>query len=595
MGLRVSVGSISNCNNWLTARPNVLGSIVVIFVCALGLFARIVGIQWDSFASLHPDERHLTFVVSGAISRFQAGHMHFIDVFRHWFDTGFSILDPRTNVPSFVYGDLPHILVTLESLMLSRTGWEQIIELGRTNSVIFDALTILVVSAGAYRLGGWSAAALGGLLYSAVPLALQQANFFTVDIPLTFCSSLFVLGLILLVQSTGWRPAILAGLALGLSFACKVSATALLPSILLALIVRLCREGGPGAKSLLAPGFGIFIIAVSTFRVANPSAFSGATFFDFAPSRVFLANFIELSKLSGPNPVPFLLQWKLPFVGIKSIRDLSLLALGPALLLSAAWGGWRAFAWPQTAAIRGAAMIICATAIVIIAQPLIYGEPLLRYFLPAAPLLAMLGGFGLSARCTPLHTIATAALCIFAIGWGAAMVEAHMTAHPRVMASKWILQKIPVGSQIASETDWDEGLPINVRLSPEAPARDAAALYHILVLNITTPDTPEKVERMINTIAEADLIVISSDRQYGPMMELSDRFPYTSRYYHHLFNGTLCLDLAARFVKPFMLFGLAVDDSWTQESWRVFDRPPVLLFKKAKCFDKRRLRQTLLD
>jgi hypothetical protein len=521
--------------------------------------------------------------------------MHFIDVFRHWFETGFSILDPRTNVPLFVYGDLPHILVALESIMLSRSGWEQIIELGRTNSVVFDVFTILVVSAGAYRLGGWSAAALGGFLYSAVPLALQQANFFTVDIPLTFCSSLFVFGLILLVESTGWWPAILAGLALGLSFSCKISATALLPSILLAVIVCLRQQGRCGAKSLLARGVGIFVIAVCTFRVANPSAFSGPTFSDFAPSRVFLANFVELSQFSGPNPVPFMLQWKLPYVGIKSLRDLILFALGPALLFAAAWGSWRAFVCPQTAAIRGIAMIICATAIVITAQPLIYGEPLLRYFLPAAPLLAMLGGFGLSAGCKRLHYVAAAALCILASGWGAAMVEAHVTEHPRVTASKWILQKLPVGSQIANETNWDEGLPVSVRLSPEQPARDAPALYHMSVLNITAPDTPEKIERMINTIGEADLVVISSDRQYGPTMQLSDQFPYTRRYYHHLFTGTLCLDLVARFVKPFMLFGLAVDDSWTQESWRVFDRPPVLFFKKAQCFDKQRLRQTLLD
>ena len=281
--------------------------------------------------------------------------------------------------------------------------------------------------------------------------------------------------------------------------------------------------------------------------------------------------------------MPFALQWQVPYAAVKALRDLVLFAFGPALIISAVVGLWRSSRFHQASEVTDSALILCSIVIFVALLPLVSGEPLLRYFLPAAPCLAILGGIGLANE---RSRYMSAGIVLAAIGWGAAVVQVHVTEHPRVAASKWIWKTLPAYSTIANETDWDEALPFN---SP----RIASDVYNITNLGITGPDTEEKIERMIDTISRADLIVISSDRQYGPMMQLPRRFPRTSTYYQGLFDGSLCLALAAKFSKPLVIFGIPVDDRWTQESWRVFDRPPVYLFKKAPCFDHERLRQTL--
>ena len=68
------------------------------------------------------------------------------------------------------------------------------------------------------------------------------------------------------------------------------------------------------------------------------------------------------------------------------------------------------------------------------------------------------------------------------------------------------------------------------------------------------------------------------------MMAMRERFPMTGRYYDALFSGRLCFEPVARFVEPFRVFGLSLDDGDSQEYWRVYDRPPVVLFARTSCF-----------
>ena len=83
---------------------------------------------------------------------------------------------------------------------------------------------------------------------------------------------------------------------------------------------------------------------------------------------------------------------------------------------------------------------------------------------------------------------------------------------------------------VLNEGDWDDGLPI--RMDGYDPF---GGIYPPDVnLNIVYEDTPEKLERVINYLDTSDYIVISSNRQYGTMTRMPERFPMTDAYYRNL-------------------------------------------------------------
>jgi hypothetical protein len=366
--------------------------------------------------------------------------------------------------------------------------------------------------------------------------------------------------------------------------ACKLSAVVLLPALVVAVALFWWRTGSK-VRPPIIPAAAILVIAALTFRIANPSAFSGPGFFSIKLDEHFIKDFVQLSRLSASDSMPFLLQWQVPFARFLALRDLVMFAFGPALSISLVVAIWIEFVKAHPSRIRDCIILLLVGSAFIAALPLLSGEALLRYFLPAAPLLAIIGGFGLSVT---RPRVLALALGVVALGWGFAITDSHRTEHPRITASKWIWRHVPIGSTIANETGWDEALPVS--LPPHDPGRE----YKSVSLDVTIPDTRRKVENMIELISRSDLVVLSSDRQYGTMLRLPNRFPMTDAYYQHLFDGSLCLEIAAQFIKPFVIFGIPIDDRWTQESWRVFDRPPVILFKKAACFNKQKLYDILL-
>jgi hypothetical protein len=74
---------------------------------------------------------------------------------------------------------------------------------------------------------------------------------------------------------------------------------------------------------------------------------------------------------------------------------------------------------------------------------------------------------------------------------------------------------------------------------------------------------------------------------------LEDRFPMTARYYRALFSERLCFTEVARFNPLFRVFGIGLDDSSAQETWRVYDRPGVHLFARQACLSAKHVRDVL--
>ena len=118
---------------------------------------------------------------------------------------------------------------------------------------------------------------------------------------------------------------------------------------------------------------------------------------------------------------------------------------------------------------------------------------------------------------------------------------------------------------------------------------------------------------MEDKLIETDYIILTSNRLYGAIMTVPERYPVTFRYYQLLFNGNLGFEKIAEFTSrpnislpllnlcltpPFAnygwialkdqkcpLSGISFVDDYADESFTVYDHPKVLIFKKVKQVD----------
>ena len=172
------------------------------------------------------------------------------------------------------------------------------------------------------------------------------------------------------------------------------------------------------------------------------------------------------------------------------------------------------------------------------------------------------------------------------------------------------------GSTIVSESSWDDGLPLRI------DGRDVGGLYlganQELYWQDDQDDTPadgvsDKLQRIEASLAEGDFIVISSNRQYGTIPRVPQRYPLTTAYYRALFacpepeevpecgalaepSGTvtgLGYELVQVFESHPSLGPFEVNDQLAEELFTVYDHPKVLIFAKRETYDPGRVRALL--
>ena len=166
--------------------PSVPLIVAVFAVFALAAWLRLSGTAWDEFAGLHPDERHMIFVVSDMLAGLASAGAEGLSWPDLWFDAGVSPLNPHSGDRVYVYGEAPALALTLLARALGGGGWVWLLEQGRSLSAVIDSLTVLAVIILSFSLTRTAAVALlAGVLYAAAPTAQQLANFFTPDVYLT--------------------------------------------------------------------------------------------------------------------------------------------------------------------------------------------------------------------------------------------------------------------------------------------------------------------------------------------------------------------------------------------------------------------------
>ena len=97
---------------------------------------------------------------------------------------------------------------------------------------------------------------------------------------------------------------------------------------------------------------------------------------------------------------------------------------------------------------------------------------------------------------------------------------------------------------------WEEGLP-------------GLHSYRILELPMYNDDRPHKINQISDLLSHGDILTLYSNRLYGTVPRLEERYPVSREYYRLLFEGQLGYELEAHFTSYPSLFGVAlVDDTF---------------------------------
>lgn len=548
--------------------------IVVVLLTFFALLIRLYGLNWDQSQHLHPDERFLTMV---------SNDIKLPNSLSQYLDTNQSPLNPY-NYPQFqffVYGTFPIFFVKFISAIFHQDTYSQVFLWGRGFSAVFDSLIVvfLFLIASKVLKKKRLLILLPSILYTFCVLPIQLSHFYAVD---TFLNFFIVATFTALVYDLLPLAAILFGLALS----SKVTALYFVPIIFLFLVKK--RQPIKILKSSLW-----FIISVLVFRFFQPYAFTGL----YQLNQQFVGSLKSLSLYNNRDAwYPPGVQWLSKTPLLFSLKNIVFwgcgLPLTFMLLVSLIKTNLRKIDY-----------VIGVSLVWIVGLYFYQGSQLvqtLRYFIIVVPFVCLIAGYlaqNLSRRLVMV-------LIIFHLFFGIMFLSIYSRPHSRVQASEWIYQNLPNGSVVTGEY-WDDLLPLY-------SSSWTSNRFSILTLDFFASDTPEKWQEIDQQLQKADYIIMSSNRLWGSIPLVPDRYPLTSKFYDDLFKGNLNFSklieinsypgLSLPFLGKCYYLGptnfpgiknswFAIDsrclypgiylrDDTAEEVFTVYDHPKVLIFQK---------------
>jgi YYY domain-containing protein len=601
-------------------------ALLAIVVGALAV--RLYGLDWDDNTHQHPDER----AIISTVVNFGWPHS-----WAQFFSIA-SPLSPHFSDGShfFAYGTFPMYVLWLVAGFLdwlqkllgahwipaghgSFSDYDHITLVGRALSALFDTGTVWLTYFLGRRLSGSKVVGvLAAVFVAFTPFEVQLSHYFAVDTTLVFFTTLALLSYVALAQDGGVRWVILSGVATGLAVASKFSAMPLFLPLALAYLLYWLRSDWHLAVPRIFMTLGASLL---TFIVAMPYAI-----IDF---KEFQAAIVEQGSLAqGTLDYPYTRQYAGTTPYVYELKNILLYDMGLPLALLCfaacvliAWRVWRNWRTDYLIPLSWVAVYFLITGS--------FYTKFSRYMLPIFPLLCIFGSALLlvlwqkggtalankfaakgSKAATPgvngggrrplaptvrplgdlfggfarlrgisLWRWLAVGLTLMVIGcsfvFTLAMDNVYSQPLTRVQASRWIYQHLPSGNGQPIKTItyevWDDSLPLDVD--------GHAATYNFIGLPLYDDDTPQKAQTLAQDLAQADAVVIASNKLYPDSIpRLPTRYPLSNRYYQLLFNGGLGYHLAAVFQNSPNLFGIHFDDSGADESFSVYDHPTVHIF-----------------
>ena len=631
---------------------------VLVAIIAIGAALRFYNTNWDDGYHVHPDERHIVMVKETLYWPEDVGNLlrpsrsplnPFYEVPRG---------RPEEARPRhFAYGHFPLYLLhflseglaTLGRRLVSDNpappGWAmtlshiaeygQVNLLGRVLSATFDTGTMIFVYLLAKRLFDRRVGLLAVTLAAFTVLHIQLAHFYAVDTVMAFFVVAAIYFGVGLVQRGDYRNALLAGVCTGLAVASKFSAAPMVLPLLVAHAVRVWRERERVANGEWRMANGEWRMANGEEQVANTASPWGrlaisviaalGVYFLTSPY-VFLdfKSFVESigwegKMVRGTVDLPYPRQYRrtTPYLYhiVQLLRWGMGWPLGMAGFLGLVWVTVRvAFGFWKSANQRISALIVPLSWV----WPyfLITGSFMVkfqRYMVLVTPFLCI---FGAALLVRVKHELEGHEIRVFRVFrdsfrdwrrvlgngligvvvlgtalWAWAFMSVYRHPLTRVVATEWIYRNIPPGSTITTEA-WDDHLPFARIVDGEA---HSAGEYRQIEMALQEPDDENKFRMIADALRQADYIIISSNRFYGWLPRLRDRFPITNRYYDLLFAEQLGFVKVAEFTSYPRLGGLVIVDDHADESFTVYDHPKVLIYKKVRTLSEAELRDLFAE
>lgn len=575
----------------------VKNSYILLAILIIASILRLIGLNWDQGHYFHPDERFLNMAIQ---------ELELPQSFSEYLDPQQSTLNPRNiGRDFFVYGNFPITLSKIINEFLNKQSLAEITITGRVLSTLADLMIIPLIYLTVLLLENhfkdkklrinpatkfWAS-----LIYALMVLPIQQSHFFTTDTFLNlFVFASFYFSLKYFFQKKFIYP-ILAGVFLGLALASKITAIFILPlniSLLILHFVWPIRK--QFAKNSILKNFRKILLLIIIFitpayialRLASPYMFETASFWQVTINNKFIDNLIELRTVSNMDTwYPPAIQWinRSSFFGLKNliifgvgIISSTLSILGIVIVIKKIISLFKQVKLQKKLLVFTLIIFWLNSFLIYYSQQFVQS---MRYYLLIYPFLAIFAAIACTTLLkNTLKKLKIKIILILSIAiWPLMFISVYIKDHPRVQASEWIYQNIPNGSIILTE-HWDDILPVNLNSFQKQ--------YQNHQLSVFNPDDDTKFEEIDENLKTADYYILSSNRAWGSIIRVPEKYPQMSKFYQDLLAGRSQYQLVAKFSSypslKYLGIDLNLDDSWAEEAFSVYDHPEVLIFQKAQ-------------
>lgn len=549
--------------------------LILLAIVLIGAFFRFYDVNWDQNQHLHPDERFLTMV--GTAMKIPPSFIDYIV-------PQVSTVNPANIGYSFyVYGTFPVVVNKLLAIATGNDNYNSFALLGRVFSGFVDLLVVVFVFKTAeifekryninHHIKYWAA-----FFYAIAVLPIQLSHFFAVD---TFISSFsfisFYFALRYSVKRNGlWL--LLSGVFLGLGLASKATAIFITPLALYFLINAYSEKNKVARRDLPKLLLDIVLWGVTIYlacRIADPYLFQTGNFLDLEPSKLFLSNLKQLASWSNPQAwYPPGVQWihKTPI--IFGLKNLTLYGVGIGYTICISLGFFFLF---KKIRYRDIIAVFSWVFVFFLYQSL-QSVQTMRYFLIIYPFLAFFAGIGFAYTVKQAPRYVQALLLLLVIIWPLMFFSIYTKPISRVTASQWIYYTFPTNSVILTES-WDDALPL--------PIFDMSNRHYLIKeLPVFDPDTTQKWNTMDSMLSQGDYLILSSNRGWGSIPTVPERYPRMTAFYKNLLSGKTDYKEIAQFTSypslAYLGIPLTLNDDGAEEAFTVYDHPKVMIFKHIR-------------
>ncbi len=546
---------------------------VVLILLLIALLLRLQGLDWDGGNFYHPDERSIYL---------RAECMHFVLTedprWENCQNRDFPIDTPGIpNLATLLDKDAsplnPHwfplgsiivyLLVGVRFLLepfMDQVRLQDLAAAGRALAAFTDVASTLLLFVIGRRLYGPTVGLLAATLFAFTVATIQVAHFYR---PETFVILLALAAfwqMLNVLERGRWRDHLALGLVIGATFAFRGSSLPILAPVGITYLVLAYRQWEQAplafdvARVIALRGLLALFMAALTFVVLQPYAL-----LDYQKYVADLGWEVNIARTAGN--VPYTVQYiGMPRTGVYELRQTAVWALGLPLGVLA-WGGLAAtlialFRRPRLGDWLLASWVVA----LLVAVVPTFEVKFLRYVVPVLPVMTLLGSrWAVAAfeRAEGRRLLQRAVWGVIALVVGAtvfyalAFVGTYWRDHPGAQASEWVNANVAPGAVILTDNHWDEGFA-------------HLGQYNVAQLPMYEGDTLSKVDSVAARLASADYIMAYSNRPWGSIVRVPGRYPYSSAYYHALFDGSLGYELVQGFARYPSLLGVSfVHDPFT--------------------------------